>query len=222
MQFLYIKVHLLNKDFMDRIINETSPYYRQNSYKASTSQQMGWRDGQAQIKRFQALLRFIPTDSCFSINDLGCGNGSLYEFMCCRNWSKFDYIGYDILKDMISLANMNHKGINGCRFTLIDSPSEMLVSDYTAASGIFNLKNSNSESNWLDYIKTTILTMAEKSRRGFSFNCLTKYSEPEKMKTNLFYSDPGLLLDFIAKNVSKNIIFDHDYGEFDFTISVRF
>ena len=63
--------------------------------------------------------------------------------------------------------------------------------------------------------------MDETSSRGFSFNCLTKYSDAEKMMDNLFYADPCDLFDYCKWNFSKQVALLHDYGLYEFTIIVR-
>ena len=57
--------------------------------------------------------------------------------------------------------------------------------------------------------------------RGFSFNCLTKYSDDTKMKDYLFYADPCQLFDYCKRNFSKQVALLHDYGLYEFTIIVR-
>jgi len=63
--------------------------------------------------------------------------------------------------------------------------------------------------------------MNQKSKRGFSFNMLTKYSDKEYMRDDLYYADPLFILDFCKRNFSKNVSLLHDYGLYEFTILVR-
>ena len=59
------------------------------------------------------------------------------------------------------------------------------------------------------------------SRRGFSSNFLTKYSDADKMRPDLYYADPLFLFDYCKRNFSKNIALLHDYDLYDFTLLVR-
>lgn len=63
--------------------------------------------------------------------------------------------------------------------------------------------------------------MNEKSTLGFAFNALTKYSDPEFMKEELYYTDPLFMFDYCKTNFSKNVALLHDYRQYDFTILVR-
>lgn len=56
------------------------------------------------------------------------------------------------------------------------------------------------------------------SRRGFAFNCLTSYSNADKMRGDLYYADPCKLFDYCKRKYSKNVALLHDYGLYDFTI----
>jgi hypothetical protein len=97
----------------------------------------------------------------------------------------------------------------------------MKEADYTVASGVLNLKFDIPENEWLEYIIETISVMNSKSRNGFAFNALTKYSDKEYMKEELYYSDPCFLFDYCKRNFAKNVALLHDYQEYDFTIIVR-
>jgi hypothetical protein len=59
------------------------------------------------------------------------------------------------------------------------------------------------------------------SRRGFSSNFLTKYSDEDKMRNDLYYADPLFLFDYCKRKFSRNVALLHDYGLYDFTILVR-
>ena len=63
--------------------------------------------------------------------------------------------------------------------------------------------------------------MNDISRRGFSFNMLTKYSDPEYMRQHLYYADPCYLFDYCKMHFSRNVALLHDYEVYDFTILVR-
>ena len=97
----------------------------------------------------------------------------------------------------------------------------MKQSDYTLASGIFNIRFRATNEDWLKYILETITVMNERSLKGFSFNMLTTYSDRDYMKEELYYGDPCLFFDHCKRNFSKNVALLHDYDQYDFTILVR-
>ncbi|MGH6609130.1 MAG: class I SAM-dependent methyltransferase, partial [Burkholderiaceae bacterium] len=57
--------------------------------------------------------------------------------------------------------------------------------------------------------------------RGFAFNSLTVYSDPDKKRADLYYADPCALFDRCKRLYSRNVALLHDYDLYDFTILVR-
>lgn len=182
---------------------------------------VGWKNDQAQVIRFEQLAKVIPDADHFTINDLGCGTGQFYKFLIERNYRPSLYNGYDILDEMISAARKNLPAGKETVLKKIHSAADMEVADYSVASGIFNVKYSARESEWLHNVLSTLDHMNEKSTKGFSFNLLTKYSDKEYMQDYLYYADPLFIFDYCKRNFSKNIALLHDYEQYDFTILVR-
>ena len=186
----------------------------------ATAQGMGWKDNLAQRSRFDQLIKIVNTEGPFSINDLGCGSGDLIRVLEERQ-TPFLYFGYDIMDEMVRLAESRHGKKDNVTFAHINHPQEMVKHDYTVASGIFNIRFTISNDEWLKYILETIDAMNEKSLKGFSFNMLTKYSDAEFMKEELYYGDPCWFFDYCKTRFSKNVAVLHDYNQYDFTILVR-
>ena len=95
------------------------------------------------------------------------------------------------------------------------------VADYGLASGIFNVKLGHSDKEWQTYFYDNLHLLNQVSLKGFSFNCLTSYSDPDKMSAKLFYPNPGVIFDYCKQNFSRNVALLHDYDLYEFTILVR-
>jgi hypothetical protein len=67
----------------------------------------------------------------------------------------------------------------------------------------------------------TLDMMARSARRGFAFNCLTAFSDPERMERRLYYADPGGMLDRCLARYGRHIALRHDYGLYEFTVLIR-
>jgi SAM-dependent methyltransferase len=182
---------------------------------------VGWKNEEAQSTRFAQLAKLLPLQENFSINDLGCGVGDLADYLEKRGFTDFLYTGYDVLEKMVRLAEEKHASLPNCKFVLINSANELLSAGFTIASGIFNLRYSNTDQQWLSYIIDTLQQMHEKSERGFAFNALTKYADADKMQEYLYYADPLYLFDYCKRHFSRNVALLHDYNQYDFTILVR-
>ena len=202
----------------DRIIKEVEDYYSEKVRTfGATAKGVDWNSEESQQLRFEQLSKVIYDDREFNILDYGCGYGSLYEYLKGR-FNSFHYSGYDISKEMLDKAKIKFEG-NNAVFT--DHIETIERYNYVIASGIFNVKLNNSDENWMEYVTDTIQTMNLLSTKGFSFNILTKYSDKEFMKDNLYYADPCYWFDYCKKNISKYVALLHDYPLYEFTILVK-
>ena len=184
----------------------------------TTPQGVDWNSSLAQELRFDQLLKVCDSSNKFSILDYGCGFGSLADYMCKQGWD-FVYFGYDILDTLIYKAREFHK--EKPEYEFFSDESSLIQVDYTIESGIFNIQMDPNVDRWKEYILDTINTMNQISLRGFSMNFLTKYSDPEYMKPNLYYADPSFMFDYCKTHFSRNVALLHDYDLYDFTILVR-
>jgi SAM-dependent methyltransferase len=177
-----------------------------------------WNSLESQTLRFKELLKVCDQTGPFSINDYGCGYGALVDYMI-REGFTFSYSGFDLSKRMISVASELHE-LAFCRF--VSDEHELAPADYTVASGIFNVKQQVGDRDWGRYVMETIASIGRLSEKGFAFNALTKYSDTDHMRPDLYYADPLSLFDFCKKNFSKFVALHHDYPLYEFTILVRF
>ena len=204
---------------MIKILENINHYYTDKiKMHGATPKGVDWNGEDSQFVRFEQLSKIINKD-IFSINDIGCGYGKYFEFLQNR-FSNFNYYGFDLSQEMINNAKSLYSNMGG-GFMQVDNLKNIEKADYSVASGIFSVKMEHNESEWLSYILSTLEQMNEKSIRGFSFNMLTKYSDKEYMKDNLYYADPLFIFDYCKRNFSKQVALLHDYGLYEFTILVK-
>ncbi len=200
-------------------LSTISDYYSAKIKKhGETAQGVDWNSTASQILRFEQLSKVIAPSTPFSINDLGCGYGAYYDYLS-NHYTSFSYEGIDISEEMVNSANMHYKTQNNARFTLSNEPPQL--ADYGIASGIFNVCLELSKTQWQSYIDTTLNLLDRTSRLGFAFNCLTTYSDADKMHDYLYYANPCTLFDLCKQRYSRNVALLHDYGLYEFTILVR-
>lgn len=184
----------------------------------ATNKGVDWPSQEFQIKRFIELTKIITTNSHFNLLDYGCGYGAYYEFLS-NLYEDFFYHGVDLVDEMIKHAAESYQENINSLFTVDYSIKKKY--DYIISSGIFNVKMNNDELKWEQNFYETLNLFNEKSSKGFSFNCLTSYSDPDKMELKLFYPDPCKIFEYCKKHFSNNIALLHDYGLYEFTILVR-
>ncbi len=201
------------------LLSEVADYYSAKlAQHGATARGVDWNNEEGQILRFEQLTKVIRYRLGFSINDLGCGYGALIDYL----WPKyhdFFYTGCDVSRDMICAAKARYGARAKVRFVQASKPAQK--ADYGIASGIFNVKLSRRNEDWINYIDATLDTLDRTSKYGFAFNCLTSYVDPEKMRGDLYYADPCTLFDLCKKRYSRQVALLHDYGLYEFTIIVR-
>ena len=195
------------KSYFDKRIREHGASPRGSDWNSETSQNI----------RFDQLLRVVEVQT-FSILDYGCGYGALADYLGTKGFDA-DYYGYDILESAIETARQAHP--DAARRTFLTDKSKLPTCDYTVASGIFNFRGEQSFEEWTEYVLGVLDEFNRLSRRGFSSNFLTKYSDAEKMRPDLYYADPLFLFDHCKRNFSRNVSLLHDYRLYDFTLVIR-
>ena len=183
-----------------------------------TPQGVDWNSEFSQEIRFEQLLKICDPTNPFSIVDYGCGYGAMADYLTKKGF-KANYFGFDIVDKMLITARETHAGKS--KRTFIEDRNLLPVCDYVVASGIFNYRANISFEDWTTYIISTFHQFNELSQKGFSSNFLTKYSDTDHMRADLYYADPCYLFDYCKRNFSKNVALLHDYTIYDFTILVR-
>lgn len=200
------------------ILGDVAQYYADKLRQhGATPAGVDWKDEASQILRFEQLLRVV-TNPKGSLIDFGCGVGALLGHMRSQALTG-DYLGIDVSGDMIAAAASRHAGDTKARFEIGSSPSAPAA--YAVASGIFNVCMHHDEKAWKNYMATTLAEMAANSRLGFAFNCLTAYSDADRMRSDLYYGDPCFWFDLCKRKYSRQVALLHDYGLYEFTIIVR-
>ncbi len=205
----------------NEILKSTNQYYTKKIEEfGKTSRGVDWNSTESQRLRFEQISKVFSAEgkNSFSICDYGCGYGYLSEYLeeqgyCC------DYYGMDISEKMIAAAKETYAvKKNRC---FINSAELIEKYDYIVASGIFNVRQKTDDKEWGAYMSDVITQFNEHSQKGFSFNCLTKYSDADYMKDYLYYADPLYYFDYCKKHFSRNVALLHDYDLYEFTIIVR-
>lgn len=200
-------------------LNAVSEYYSATLAKhGPVAQGADWNGEEGQVLRFAQIAKLLPTEASFSINDLGCGYGALFEYLYPR-FQVSQYTGIDISNSMLDAARAKFSGNGRAEFELGSRPAK--IADFSVCSGIFNVLMGHSVDDWKSYVLSTIDSLSDSSRGGFAFNCLTSWSDRDKMRADLFYADPCELFEHCKRRYSRHVALLHDYGLYEFTILVR-
>lgn len=201
------------------LLSAVAEYYSAKlAEHGETARGVDWNGDESQALRFEQLCRIVRTPEPFSVNDLGCGYGALYDHLA-RRYKSFRYTGIDISASMLDAARRRCATGGNARFLQASLPDE--AADYGVASGIFNVRLDRPAEAWQGYMDATLDALDRTSRIGFAFNCLTAYSDGDKMRDHLHYADPRMVFDRCMRRYSRHVALLHDYGLYEFTILVR-
>jgi SAM-dependent methyltransferase len=202
----------------DPLLKSVAEYYtRRLEAHGPTARGVDWNSDEGQTLRFAQLLQVCDPRADFTLNDYGCGYGALLDYARDAGYN-CRYTGYDVAPAMIQAAAARHARTPDCRFTA--DRAALQPADYTVASGIFNVKQDTDVAEWHAHVLRTLEDIASLSTRGFSFNVLTGYADPEKTRPDLYYAEPCALFDWCVRHVSRHVALLHDYGLYEFTLLV--
>jgi SAM-dependent methyltransferase len=204
---------------MKMALQAVGEYYTQKVASfGATAKGADWRDEESQNLRFAQLAKVLEGDNDASVCDLGCGYGAFAGYL--RSIGHVgDYEGVDVSEQMIREAHQLLGGDKHCRLTLGECPARK--ADYVCASGIFNVKLGANSVAWERHVYDVIDVMVDSAVKGVAFNCLTSYSDADRMQDYLHYASPSKILEYCARKHSRWVELSHDYGLFEFTLRLR-
>ena len=179
-----------------------------------------WGHARAQELRFEQLCKLLPRGHAgtapVSLNDLGCGYGALLDHLLAAG-EPVDYLGIDLVPAMVDAARQRH----AAHGQFVVGSCCPRVADYAVASGLFDVRGQVPEAAWREFMLEVLDDLHAHSRLGFAFNALTSYSDPGRMRPDLYYADPLALFDICKRRYSKQVALLHDYPLYEFTMIVR-
>ena len=204
----------------EHILKGVGRYYTQRLVEhGPIARGADWSSEASQRLRFEQLLKVCGSPvGEVSLLDFGCGYGALADELLAEGWS-FRYQGYDISAAMIEAGRVRHFGDARVRF--VDDLAALARADYVVASGIFNVRLDTPDEAWEAYMVDMLDRMAALASRGFSFNVLTAYSDPERRRADLYYADPLRWFQHCRTRFSRHVALLHNYALYEFTILVN-
>ena len=187
-----------------------------------TPRGVDWNSAESQALRFDKLLELLVAsrhedEPAASLLDVGCGYGALLDHLKAVGIT-VDYRGFDVSEAMVAAARARHQASRSAFTSRVEA---IAPASFAVASGIFNVKLHHSVEQWRGYVLETIGALDELSTRGFAFNMLSTYSDPEKRREDLFYADPCEMFDLCKRRFAAGVALLHDYPLFEFTVLVR-
>ena len=199
-------------------IKQIEDLYTDNLKEHGTSSEsVGWPNKQDHALRFEKLFQGVDLTRIRSLNDLGSGYGAVLEYLISYDKALESYFAYDISQDILDAIDIQrYKQTNIKKFL---EPNLSTLADFSIVSGIFNVRFSETDELWQDYILKTLSNLNENSIQGFSFNLLSTYVDFKK--DHLFYGDPLFFFDYCKRKFSRYVSLHHDYPLYEWTMVVK-
>ena len=201
-----------------KIINEQIEVYRRSFLAHGDSPQATFATGrEVQDVRFERIIMpLLAAKTPFSVHDVGAGLCDLHRYLLGRG-IEHSYSATEIVPEMVELARGKYPGITVHeRDILTETVAERY--DFVVQSGVFNIPGESERAAWKRFVLDMIGKMYEMATVATSFNFLTThrtFTDPD-----LFYLDPGEVLAFCVKHLSRFVLLDHGYPLFECTATV--
>ena len=191
--------HQFISGYYDRLIEK---------YGINSIQSIGWTSGKQEI-RFHELINYFQFKKYFTLLDLGCGRGDLFNYLTdMRSINTFEYLGCDVNLNFIEYASKRFDNINTCNFmhSQDDFPSKLEGNsyDFCVASGLLS-----SSFVTEDYRDNLLVSLYKICSKAMAFNLLTKDVDYEEEK--YFYSEISDIIRLFEPISTKIIISKNKY-----------
>jgi SAM-dependent methyltransferase len=182
---------------------------------------VGWTKGQSETDtRYRVMLDVIkgPAPNALRLLDFGCGASHLYEYILRNNVDCIEYSGLDISTTFIRLSQSKFPHIQYYHLDILENASALPRFDYIIMNGVFTAKCELSFDAMFSYFQEVLVRVFAKAHIGVGFNVTSKQVDWER--DDLFHLPFDTLASFLTKHISRNFVFRHDYGLYEYTTYV--
>jgi cyclopropane fatty-acyl-phospholipid synthase-like methyltransferase len=175
-----------------------------------------WKDDASQALRFDVLC-----DGCelpgTSLLEVGSGVGHLYDHLL-RRGADVRYTGIDLSASMVEAARQRLPEVRFERRDLLhwETPETW---DAVLCSGLFHVKLDAPDDAWRAFIHEMLRRMYARCRAVVAFNLMS--DQVDYRTPGLHYADPGEILDFCRRELSRHVVVRHDYPLYEFSVHVH-
>jgi len=180
---------------------------------------LGHRDTPTQHERFARLAGgFSPEPGTFTVHEIGSGFGDFGVWLAER-YPAAIYSGSEICEEFAEVCRRRLPGTRLFLRDVTEHPPEDRY-DYVTQSGTFNGRWETPIGEWQNFVFSMLEAMYAMARRGIAVNFLTSYADPERMRPELHYQEPGPLLDFVVERLSRHFEIDAAGPLYEYTLKV--
>lgn len=177
--------------------------------KGVSVESLGWSEHGQHI-RFE-LFHSLASLENKSILDVGCGFGDFYGHIA-PHYKNMTYKGYDKSVSFVEEGKKKY----GCDLEVFDILSSKIEGKYDMvySIGMLNIDIGNN----MEVMKKAMKDMYDACNEFVAISMTSTHVDKAYMTDNMFYYDPGELLNYARREISRKVYIRHDYLPHDFTI----
>jgi SAM-dependent methyltransferase len=171
-------------------------------------------------KRHAVMLGVVRGDAAETVTllDFGCGLGHFLEYLLGRQAHHIRYTGLDLSDRFIALCRSKFPGVAFECLDVLDPCIDIEEFDYVVMNGVFTEKRDLSQEEMWAYFQAVLRRLWRKTRVGMAFNVMSKQVDWER--DDLFHVSFDMLASFLRAELSRHLVFRHDYGLYEYTTYV--
>lgn len=183
---------------------------------------VGWpNEADAQV-RYGVMLGLVQEASISApvrILDFGCGLAHFYQYILDKGLQhRIQYTGLDVSEKYLELAQAKYPEVPFLAIDVLENPDALPAFDYILMNGVLTQKCTVGFDQMWTYTQQLLQTVYSKAQKGLAFNVMTKHVDWER--DDLFHLPLDTLAAFLKENVSRHVVFRHDYGLYEYTTYV--
>lgn len=199
--------------------SNTAFYRRLLAEHGDNAAGVGWNASDADV-RYRVMLEAIrPGEGRCSLLDFGCGTGHLLEYIRRHDIRGIDYHGLDVSAEAIALCHAKFPGESfQCGDVLAGDAADLPMYDYIVLNGVFTYRGEIAHDVLWDHCRTLLRRLFPHARKGLALNFMSKQVDWER--DDLFHVPLDTVLGFLSRELSRHVVFRHDYGLYEYTACV--
>ncbi len=170
-----------------------------------------WKSTEDAGRRYDVMLGVIrDKTSSATLLDFGCGLGALRQHMATAGFGAVHYTGLEISTEFAAAAQARNPGAGILCMDVLADGAVLPAFDYIVMNGVFTRRHDLSIEAMHGYMQRLLAVVYASCRVGLAFNVMSKAVDWESEP--LFHPDPGRLLTYISRDLTRHFVLRNDYG----------
>lgn len=175
-----------------------------------------WKSAEDAATRYDVMLGVVRDRAApASLLDFGCGLAELKPHMERTGYGALRYSGLDISPQFAAAARARFPQSEFLCLDVLQPGQTLPPFDYIVMNGIFTRRHDLGLEDMWGYFERLLGKVFESCRVGLAFNVMS--SVVDWQNEALFHADPGRLVGFVGKSLTRHFTLRNDYGLYETT-----